>query len=82
ATYATIIVFSPLIAYSWLYARNVLRSPHWFFLSETLLGEGARISTPHQIYWIPVATIFFIIVSLFTKPASPKAVKAYCEDLH
>ncbi|MBT9172290.1 MAG: Cation/acetate symporter ActP [Syntrophomonadaceae bacterium] len=82
AVYATVIVFAPLTAYAWLYARNVLGSPHWFFLSEVLLGEGARVSTPHQIYWIPMAVIFFIIVSLLTKPASPKAVKAYCEDLH
>jgi len=82
ATYATIIVFFPLILYSWLYARNVLNSPHWFFLSEVLFGKDARIATPHQIYWIPVAAVFFIIVSLLTKPASPKAVKAYCEDLH
>jgi len=82
ATYATIIVFFPLILYSWLYARNVLRSPHWFFLGETLFGEGTRIATPHQFYWVFVAAIFFVVVSLLTKPASPQAIKSYCEDLH
>jgi SSS family solute:Na+ symporter len=82
ATYATVIVFFPLILYSWLYARNVLRSPHWFFLSEVLFGKDARIATPHQFYWVFVAAIFFVVVSLLTKPASPQAVKSYCEDLH
>ncbi|MCL5982297.1 MAG: cation acetate symporter [Firmicutes bacterium] len=82
ATYATIIVFFPLILYSWLYARNVLKSPHWFFLSEVLFGKDARIATPHQFYWVFVAAIFFVVVSLLTKPASPQAVKTYCEDLH
>ncbi|MBS3886645.1 MAG: cation acetate symporter [Dethiobacter sp.] len=82
ATYATIIVFFPLVLYSWLAARSNLGSPHWFFLSELFLGEGGRISTPHQIYWVPVAFIFFIIVSLFTKPASQETITKYCDDLH
>lgn len=82
ATYASIIVFFPLVLYSWLYARNVLGSPHWFFLSEKLLGQGARVSTPHQIYWVFVSFFFYIVVSLFTKPNSPEAIKKYCDDLH
>ncbi|HSW36004.1 MAG TPA: hypothetical protein VLH18_05305 [Candidatus Limnocylindrales bacterium] len=81
ATYATVIVFFPLTIYSWLYARDVLGSPHWFFLSEVILGPDGRIATPHQFYWVFVAVIFFIVVSLFTKPASAQAIKAYCEDL-
>lgn len=82
ATYATICLFFPLVLYSWLYARSNLGSPHWFFLSEVFLGEGGRLSTPHQIYWVPVAFIFFIVVSLLTKPASPATIKQYLEDLH
>lgn len=79
ATYLTVIVIFPLVLYSWLYARNVLGSPHWFFLSK-LFGDRL-IPTPHQIYWVFVAPIFFIIVSLLTKPASPETIKKYCDDL-
>lgn len=84
ATYANIIVFFPLVLYSWLYARNVLGSPHWFFLSQMLYGDDKAkwISTPHQIYWVFVAFFFFVVVSLVTKPASEETIKKYCEDLH
>lgn len=78
ATYATIIVFFPLTLYSWLYARNVLGSPHWFFLSD----PDNLIATGHQVYWIPVSFIFFIIVSLLTKPPAEETIKKYCDDLH
>jgi SSS family solute:Na+ symporter len=81
ATYVTVTVMFFAVLITWMYSRNVLGSPHWFFLSEVLLGEGGRISTPHQFYWMFVSPIFFIIVSLLTKPASPKAIKAYCKDL-
>jgi SSS family solute:Na+ symporter len=82
ATYATVITMFPLVLYTWVYSRNVLGSPHWFFFSEMFFGEGARVSTPHQFYWVFVAAIFFIVVSLFTKPASPQAIKSFCDDLH
>ena len=84
ATYATVMVFFPAVLYSWLHARSVLGSPHWFFLSKVLYGDDKAlwISTPHQFYWVFVAFIFFIVVSLLTKPASKETIKLYCEDLH
>jgi len=78
ATYATIITFFPLTLCSWLYAKYHLGSPHWFFLSS----EENLIATAHQVYWVPVSFIFFIIVSLLTKPPKDETIKKYCDDLH
>lgn len=78
AAMSTIIIFFTLSVYSWLYARAVLGSPHWFFLSN----PENKIPIAHQMYWIPVSVIFFIIVSLLTKPCSEETIKKYCTDLH
>ncbi|KKM09239.1 proline permease [Clostridiales bacterium PH28_bin88] len=78
AAFSTILVFLPLTFFSWLYAKNALGSPHWFFLSQ----KPNLIPVGHQMYWIPVAFIFFIIVSLLTKPCSQETVQKYCNDLH
>lgn len=78
ATYATIITFFPLTLYSWLYAKFNLGSPHWFFLSD----KDNLIATGHQVYWIPVSFIFFIVVSLLTKPPAEETIQKYCDDLH
>jgi len=78
ATYATIIAFLPLTLGSWLYAKYHLGSPHWFFLSS----EENLIATAHQVYWIPVSFLFFIVVSLLTRPPKDETIKKYCDDLH
>lgn len=79
ATYANVIVFLPLTLYSWIYAKNVLGSPHWFFLNDIL---GTKIAIAHQMYWIPVSFVFFIVASLVTKPPKEEIVQKYCNDLH
>lgn len=77
AAYINITVMTLVSGYAWLYAHWVLKSPHWFFLSD----PANRIPTPHQFYWIPIGFIFFIIVSLLTKPPRPEVVKKYCHDI-
>ncbi|MCL6635563.1 MAG: cation acetate symporter, partial [Peptococcaceae bacterium] len=79
ATYATIITFLPLTLFSWLYAKNVLGSPHWFFLNKAF---GTNLAIAHQWYWVPVSFIFFIVVSLLTRPPREEVVQKYCNDLH
>jgi len=76
---STTVVFTFATLFSWLYAKFVLGSPHWFFLSEAIFGQ--KIPTGHQVYWIPIAFIFFIVVSLLTKPNSEETVKKYSLDL-
>ncbi len=71
-----IIVMTILSSFSWMYANSKLGSAHWFFL-----GEKGGIVTPHQFYWVFVGFIFFILVSLVTKPNSPEAVQKYSYDL-
>lgn len=86
ATIATICVFFPLSLYTWLYAKNVLGSPHWFFASKFFWPDGFRglpgLPTLHQVWLIPAAAIFFVVVSLFTKPNSDEILQKYCDDLH
>jgi SSS family solute:Na+ symporter len=77
AAYVTIIVMTFLTGYSWLYAFYVQKSPHWFFLSD----PANKIPAPHQFYWIPIAFILFIVVSLVTKPPREEVVKKYCLDI-
>ena len=79
ATYATVLLFLPLTLFSWIYAKNVLGSPHWFFLNDVL---GTNIAVAHQMYWVPVSFLFFIIASLATKPPEEEVVQKYCNDLH
>ncbi len=79
ATYATVIVFLPLTLFSWIYAKVALGSPHWFFLNKAL---GLQLAFGHQMYWIPISFIFFIIVSLLTSPPRQEVVQKYCNDLH
>lgn len=78
ATYVSVLVFLPLTLFSWLYARLVLGSPHWFFLNKAF---GWKIATAHQDYWIFLSFILFIIVSLLTKPAKPETIQKYSLDL-
>ncbi len=85
ATIATICVFFPLSMFSWLYARNVLGSPHWAAFSRLLYGshEGAfKLPTGHQVWVIPASIIFFIVVAMLTKPNSDEVLQKYCDDLH
>jgi SSS family solute:Na+ symporter len=72
-----IIVMTIASGGSWLYANTVLKSAHWFFLSD----PANKISTPHQFYWVFVGLIFFVVVSLMTKPCRPEVIKKYCIDL-
>jgi SSS family solute:Na+ symporter len=84
AAMATIIVFFPLSMYSWLYARNTLGSPHWAAFSRLIYGshEGAfKLPTGHQVWLIPVSVIFFVVVSLLTKPNSDEVLQKYCDDI-
>ncbi len=77
AAISTILIFFVLSMFSWLYALEVLGSAHWFFLSS----PDNLIPIAHQMYWIPVSIVFFIIVSLVTKPCSDETIKKYCNDL-
>ncbi len=69
------IVIFPLTAFSWLYAKYHWGTPHAFFLDP-------RYATPHQAYWIFVAFVFFIIVSLVTPRPKEETVKKYVDALH
>ncbi len=86
AAISTIAVFFPLSFFTWLYALQGLGSNHWFFASKWLFPDGVGglpyLPTPHQVWLVPAAAIFFIIVSLCTKPNSEEALKKYCDDLH
>ncbi|MFH1079746.1 MAG: cation acetate symporter [Pseudomonadota bacterium] len=77
ASYITIVVMTICSGGAWLYANSVLKSAHWFFLSD----PAHKISTPHQYYWIPIGFIFFIIVSLMTKPPRKEVIQKYCYDI-
>ncbi|MGQ9796706.1 solute symporter family protein [Desulfosoma sp.] len=76
AAITNIIVMTVLSTFSWMYANSKLGSAHWFFLSK----KGGLV-TPHQFYWVFVGFIFFILLSLVTKPNSPEVVKKYSYDL-
>lgn len=78
ATYASVFIFLPLTLFSWIYARNVLKSPHWFFLNNAF---GWKIATAHQDYWIFISFIVFIIISLLTRPPKPEVIQKYSLDL-
>ncbi|MEB3851121.1 MAG: hypothetical protein LRS49_00875, partial [Desulfurococcales archaeon] len=70
-----VIVIFPLSAFSWLYAKYHWGSPHAFFLDP-------KYATPHQAYWVFIGFIWFIIVSLLTKPPSRETVEKYVDALH
>ncbi|MBF0211350.1 MAG: cation acetate symporter [Desulfamplus sp.] len=72
-----IIVMTILSCGTWMYANKALGSYHWFFLSD----PANKISTPHQFYWVFVGFIFFILVSLVTKPCSDDVIKKYSLDI-
>ena len=74
---ANILIMTFCSAGSWLYANKVLKSAHWFFLSD----PSNKISTPHQFYWVFVGFVFFILVSLVTKPCRPEVIQKYVTDL-
>ncbi|MBC7359607.1 MAG: cation acetate symporter [Desulfacinum sp.] len=76
AAVTNILVMTFLSTYSWMYANTKLGSAHWFFLSK----KGG-IVTPHQFYWVFVGFVFFILVSLITKPNKDEIVKKYSYDL-
>ncbi|MFO7497426.1 MAG: cation acetate symporter, partial [Desulfobacterales bacterium] len=77
AAMINIIVMTILSTGSWMYANKVLGSAHWFFLSN----PENKISTPHQVYWVFVGFIFFIVISLMTKPNSDEVIKKYSLDI-
>ena len=72
-----IILMTVLSTGSWMYANKALGSYHWFFLSD----PAHKISTPHQVYWVFVGFLFFIVVSLMTKPCSDEVIKKYSLDI-
>jgi Na+(H+)/acetate symporter ActP len=72
-----IIVMTICSTYAWLYAHYTLKSAHWFFLSSAT----NKISAPHQFYWVFIGFIFFILVSLVTKPASDENIQKYSLDI-
>jgi SSS family solute:Na+ symporter len=76
AAVTNILAMTFLSTYSWMYANTKLGSAHWFFLSK----KGG-IVTPHQFYWVFVGFVFFILVSLITKPNKDEIVKKYSYDL-
>jgi len=76
---STAAVFTALTLFSWLYAKLVLGSPHWFFMSEQIFGF--KVATGHQVYMIPLAFIFFIVVSLYSRQNSKEAVRKYSVEL-
>lgn len=76
AAIINIIVMTILSAYSWLYAHYKLGSAHWFFL-----GQKGGLVTPHQFYWVFLGFIFFIILSLITKPNRPEVIQKYSYNL-
>ncbi|MFW6216851.1 MAG: sodium:solute symporter family protein [Desulfohalobiaceae bacterium] len=76
---STSLIFTVLTVVSWLYANIVLGSPHWFFLGEQIFGF--KVPTGHQVYWVPLAFIFFIVVSLLSKQNSPETVRKYSTEL-
>lgn len=76
---STALLFTALTMFSWLYAKIVLGSPHWFFLSEPIFGF--KVTAANQVYWVPLAFIFFIMVSLISKQNSQDARQKYSIDL-
>jgi SSS family solute:Na+ symporter len=77
AAIINIIVMTILSTGSWLYANTALKSAHWFFLSD----PAHKISTPHQFYWVFVGFIFFILISLITKPNREEVIQKYSIDI-
>jgi Na+(H+)/acetate symporter ActP len=77
AAYVTIALMTICSSYSWLYAHYVLKSAHWFFLSD----PANKIATPNQVYWLPIGFILFIVVSLMTKPPSTETIQKYSYDI-
>jgi Na+(H+)/acetate symporter ActP len=72
-----IIVMTVCSTYAWLFAHYKLGSAHWFFLSDA----GNKISAPHQFYWVFIGFIFFIVVSLITKPCRDEVIQKYSLDI-
>lgn len=76
---STSLIFTALTLFSWVYAKVALGSPHWFFLTEPIFGF--KVPVGHQVYWVPLAFIFFIVVSLLSKQNSPETVRKYSTEL-
>ena len=67
-----------LSCFSWMYANTVIGKPHFFFLNKAL---GLDWVTPHQFYWVFIGMIFFVLLSLVTKPCSDETIQKYSLDL-
>jgi SSS family solute:Na+ symporter len=78
AAATNIIVMTVLSCFSWMYANTALKSAHFFFLNKAF---GLNWVTPHQFYWVFVGFIFFILLSLVTKPNSQETIQKYSLDL-
>ncbi|BBO69831.1 hypothetical protein DSCA_37610 [Desulfosarcina alkanivorans] len=76
AAMATIISMSVSTTFSGLYAKYSLGSYHYFFLSGT-----EKIVTPHQVYWVCISFILFIVVSLLTSHKEDEVVQEYAVEL-
>uniref|UniRef100_A0A832EBF8 Cation acetate symporter n=1 Tax=Desulfacinum infernum TaxID=35837 RepID=A0A832EBF8_9BACT len=76
AAVINIVVMTVLSAYSWMYANAKLGSAHWFFL-----GQKGGLVTPHQFYWVFVGFVFFVLISLVTKPNRPEVIQKYSYNL-
>jgi len=70
-----VIVIFPLTTFSWLYAKYHWGTPHAFFLNP-------KYATPHQAYWVFVAFLFFILLSLVTPRPKEETIKKYVDALH
>ncbi len=74
AAIVNILVMTFLSCFSWMYAKAVHGKPHFFFLNKDWI-------TPHQFYWVFVGVIFFILLSLVTKPCSDETIQKYSLDI-
>ncbi|MDM8526143.1 cation acetate symporter [Desulfococcaceae bacterium HSG8] len=78
AAITNILVMTFLSCFSWMYAKTVIGKPHFFFLNKALDLDWV---TPHQFYWVFVGLIFFVLLSLVTKPCSDETIQKYSLDL-
>ncbi len=78
AAITNILVMTFLSCFSWMYANTVIGKPHFFFLNKAL---GLDWVTPHQFYWVFIGMIFFVLLSLVTKPCSDETIQKYSLDL-
>lgn len=74
AAATNILVMTFMSCFSWMYAKAVHGSAHFFFLNKSIV-------TPHQFYWVFVGFIFFILLSLATPKCSDETIQKYSLDL-